>query len=61
MNYTEKILHQSNYWYNDGLRKAADAGVKEAAACLRALSGKAPGKGGEKRGGFFQKLFGKGD
>ena len=22
MNYTEKILHQSNYWYNDGLRKA---------------------------------------
>lgn len=61
-------------WYRDGkglradpeqarfwLRKAADAGVKEAAACLRALSGKAPGKGGEKRGGFFQKLFGKGD
>ena len=22
MNYKDKILYQSNYWYNDGLRKA---------------------------------------
>ena len=35
MNYTEKILHQSNYWYNDGLRKAQIRDMSGAITSLR--------------------------
>lgn len=35
MNYTEKILHQSNYWYNDGLRKAQIRDMSAADTSLR--------------------------
>ena len=35
MDYTKKILYQSNYWYNDGLRKAQIRDMSGAAASLR--------------------------
>ena len=35
MDYTEKILHQSNYWYNDGLRKAQIRDMSGAVTSLR--------------------------
>lgn len=35
MNYTKKILYQSNYWYNDGLRKAQIRDMSGAIASLR--------------------------
>ena len=35
MDYTEKILHQSNYWYNDGLRKAQIRDMSGAITSLR--------------------------
>lgn len=35
MDYTKKILYQSNYWYNDGLRKAQIRDMSGAIASLR--------------------------
>lgn len=35
MEYTEKILHQSNYWYNDGLRKAKIRDISGAVQSLK--------------------------
>lgn len=35
MNYTKKILYQSNYWYNDGLRKAQIRDMSGAITSLR--------------------------
>lgn len=35
MNYTKKILYQSNYWYNDGLRKAQIRDMSGAIVSLR--------------------------
>lgn len=35
MNYTKKILYQSNYWYNDGLRKAQIRDMSGAILSLR--------------------------
>lgn len=35
MNYTKKILYQSNYWYNDGLRRAQIRDMSGAIASLR--------------------------
>ena len=35
MDYTEKLMRQSNYWYNDGLRKANIRDLSGAAASLR--------------------------
>lgn len=35
MEYTEKILYQSNYWYNDGLRRAKIRDLSGAAASLK--------------------------
>ena len=35
MNYKDKILYQSNYWYNDGLRKAQIRDLSGAILSLR--------------------------
>ncbi len=35
MDYAKKIVYQSNYWYNDGLRKAQIRDMSEAAKSLR--------------------------
>lgn len=35
MDYTKKIVYQSNYWYNDGLRKARTRDMSGAIASLR--------------------------
>ena len=35
MNYTKKLLYQSNYWYNDGLRKAQIRDMSGATLSLR--------------------------
>ena len=35
MDYTKKILYQSNYWYNDGLRKAQIRDMSGAVTSLR--------------------------
>ena len=35
MNYTKKLLYQSNYWYNDGLRKAQIRDMSGAILSLR--------------------------
>ena len=35
MDYTKKILYQSNYWYNDGLRKAQIRDMSGAITSLR--------------------------
>lgn len=35
MDYTKKIVYQSNYWYNDGLRKAQIRDMSGAIASLR--------------------------
>ena len=35
MDYTKKIVYQSNYWYNDGLRKARNRDMSGAIASLR--------------------------
>ena len=35
MDYTEKLLHQSNYWYNDGLKKANIRDLSGAIVSLR--------------------------
>lgn len=35
MEYTEKLLYQSNYWYNDGLKKAGIRDLSGAIASLR--------------------------
>ena len=35
MNYTKKIVYQSNYWYNDGLRKAQIRDMSGAIVSLR--------------------------
>ena len=35
MNYTKKILYQSNYWYNDGLCKAQIRDMSGAILSLR--------------------------
>ena len=35
MDYTKKIVYQSNYWYNDGLRKAQIRDMSGAIVSLR--------------------------
>ena len=35
MNYTEKIMYQSNHWYNDGLQRAQIRDMSGAVASLR--------------------------
>ena len=35
MEYTKKIVYQSNYWYNDGLRKAKIRDMSGAIMSLR--------------------------
>ena len=35
MDYRKKIVYQSNYWYNDGLRKAQIRDMSGAIASLR--------------------------
>ena len=35
MDYTKKIMHQSNYWYNDGLGKAKIRDMSGAIVSLR--------------------------
>ena len=35
MNYTDKIVYQSNYWYNDGLGKARIRDLSGAITSLR--------------------------
>lgn len=35
MDYTEKLVYQSNYWYNEGLEKAKIRDMSGAVACLR--------------------------
>ena len=44
MNYKDKILYQSNYWYNDGLRKAQNPGSVRSHSFSSEKSSVQPGK-----------------
>ena len=35
MDYAKKIMYQSNYWYNDGLKKAQERDMNGAIIALR--------------------------
>ena len=35
MDYAKKIMYQSNYWYNDGLKKAQERDMSGAIIALR--------------------------